>query len=102
MTLHDTEPTAAYDLRGVTRTYSLGGHEVRAVRELDLTIEAGEALVVVGPSGSGKTTLLQLLGGLDRPTSGSVLFDGHDLARMREATLTDLRSRSFGFVFQGF
>ncbi|TML23280.1 MAG: ABC transporter ATP-binding protein [Actinobacteria bacterium] len=92
----------AYELSGVSRTYSLGGHEVRAVRELDLVVDAGEPVVVVGPSGSGKTTLLQLLGGLDRPTAGSVRFEGRDLAQMRDRELSGLRLQTFGFVFQQF
>jgi putative ABC transport system ATP-binding protein len=98
----DPEPVPAYELRGVSRTYTLGGHRVEAVRELDLVIDAGESVVVVGPSGSGKTTLLQLLGGLDRPSSGSVLFEGHDLARMGDGELSQLRLQTFGFVFQQF
>ena len=63
----------------------------QAVRDLDLEIDRGEFLVVVGPSGSGKTTLLQLLGALDRPTSGEVKFEGRDLARLPDAELTSLR-----------
>jgi putative ABC transport system ATP-binding protein len=98
----DLEPVPAYELRGVSRTYTLGGHRVEAVRELDLVIDAGESVVVVGPSGSGKTTLLQLLGGLDRPSSGSVLFEGRDLARMGDGELSQLRLQTFGFVFQQF
>jgi putative ABC transport system ATP-binding protein len=102
MSMSGGERMPAYDLKGVTRTYSLGGHEVRAVRDLDLTVDAGESLVVVGPSGSGKTTLLQLLGGLDRPTSGSVLFEGRDLAKLGDGDLSALRLDTFGFVFQQF
>jgi putative ABC transport system ATP-binding protein len=98
----DLEPVPAYELRGVSRTYTLGGHRVEAVRELDLVIDAGESVVVVGPSGSGKTTLLQLLGGLDRPSSGSVLFEGRDLARLGDGELSQLRLQTFGFVFQQF
>ena len=92
----------AYELAGVSRTYSLGGHQVRALRELDLVIGAGESVVVVGPSGSGKTTLLQLLGGLDRPTAGSVRFEGRDLAQLGDRELSRLRLATFGFVFQQF
>ena len=102
MTVTDLECGIAYELSGVSRTYSLGGHEVRAVRELDLVVDAGEPVVVVGPSGSGKTTLLQLLGGLDRPTAGSVRFEGRDLAQMRDRELSGLRLQTFGFVFQQF
>jgi ABC-type polar amino acid transport system ATPase subunit len=102
VTVTDLEPTPAYELRGVSRSYSLGGHTVEAIRELDLVIDAGESVVVVGPSGSGKTTLLQLLGGLDRPTSGTVLFEARDLARMGDGELSRLRLQTFGFVFQQF
>jgi putative ABC transport system ATP-binding protein len=102
MIVTDLDPTPAYDLRGVSRTYTLGGHEVRAVRELDLVVEAAESIVVVGPSGSGKTTLLQLLGGLDRATSGAVFFEGRDLARLGDRELSRLRLETFGFVFQQF
>ncbi|HSG14282.1 MAG TPA: ABC transporter ATP-binding protein [Gaiellaceae bacterium] len=92
----------AYELRGVSKTYSLGGHHVHAVREVDLTIDAGDAVAIVGPSGSGKTTLLQLLGGLDRPSAGAVLFEGRDMAAMGDGELSSLRLRSVGFVFQQF
>ena len=63
------ERVPIYELQGVSKTYALGGGQVHAVRELDLTIESGDAVAIVGPSGSGKTTLLQLLGGLDRKRS---------------------------------
>jgi putative ABC transport system ATP-binding protein len=96
------EGAALYELRGATKSYGQGASRVDAVRDLDLTIEAGEFVAVVGPSGSGKTTLLQLLGGLDRPTSGSILFEGRDLAALREAELTRLRLDTIGFVFQQF
>jgi ABC-type lipoprotein export system ATPase subunit len=102
VTVTDLERAPAYELRGVSRTYSLGGHQVQAVRELDLVVGAGDSVVVVGPSGSGKTTLLQLLGGLDRPTSGSVLFEGRDLAKLGDGELSRLRLGTFGFVFQQF
>ena len=91
-----------YELRGVTKSYGQGAARVEAVSDLDLTIDAGDFVAVVGPSGSGKTTLLQLLGGLDRPTSGSILFEGRDLAALREAELTRLRLGTIGFVFQQF
>jgi putative ABC transport system ATP-binding protein len=75
---------------------------VRAVRDLSLTIESGDFVTVAGPSGSGKTTLLQLLGALDRPTEGAILFEGSDLATLKEAELTALRLATIGFVFQQF
>jgi putative ABC transport system ATP-binding protein len=101
MTMLD-EGAALYELRGVTKSYGEGASRVDAVRDLDLTIDAGEFVAVVGPSGSGKTTLLQLLGGLDRPSSGAILFEGRDLAALREGELTRLRLDTIGFVFQQF
>jgi ABC-type lipoprotein export system ATPase subunit len=94
--------TPAYELRGVSKRYDLGGGQVRAVTEVDLSIGAGEAVAIAGPSGSGKTTLLQLLGGLDRPSSGVVHFEGRDLAALGDSELSALRLRTFGFVFQQF
>ena len=72
------------------------------MQEVELTIEQGEFVALEGPSGSGKTTLLQLLGALDRPSSGRVFFEGRDLAELRDRALAELRLRSFGFVFQHF
>jgi putative ABC transport system ATP-binding protein len=91
-----------YELRGVTRTFSQGSLRIDAVGDVDLTIGEREFLVVAGPSGSGKTTLLQLLGALDRPTAGSVLFEGRDLAELGDRELARLRLEAFGFVFQQF
>jgi len=91
-----------YSLRNVERRYERGGVQVLAVHDLDLEIAAGEFLSLEGPSGSGKTTLLQLLGALDAPTSGSITFDGTELARVGDRTLTDIRARHVGFVFQQF
>jgi putative ABC transport system ATP-binding protein len=93
---------AIYELRDVTKKFRQGAAEVRAVESVDLTVAAGEFLVVAGPSGSGKTTLLQLLGGLDRPTSGELMFEGRDLTRLGDAALARLRLETFGFVFQQF
>ena len=91
-----------YQLRGVSKSYGQGATEIRAVRDADLTVARGAFLVVAGPSGSGKTTLLQLLGALDRPSSGEILFEGRDLARLPDRELTKLRLRTIGFVFQQF
>jgi putative ABC transport system ATP-binding protein len=91
-----------YDLRRVTRSYGSGATSVDALHEIDLRIERGEFVAVIGPSGSGKTTLLQLLGALDRPTSGEVVFEGRDLAALKESELTRLRLGTIGFVFQQF
>jgi putative ABC transport system ATP-binding protein len=94
--------TPIYELRQVRRSYGKDETRVDAVRDVDLVIERGEFVAIVGPSGSGKTTLLQLLGGLDRPTSGEVRFEGRNLAKLKESELTSLRLGTIGFVFQQF
>ncbi|MFC9246847.1 ABC transporter ATP-binding protein [Streptomyces sp. NPDC057136] len=91
-----------YQLRGVTKRYRRGKTIVNALDGVDLTIEDGGRLVIQGPTGGGKSTLLQMLGGLDRPTEGSVELDGVDLAKLPEARLTKVRAESIGFVFQSF
>jgi putative ABC transport system ATP-binding protein len=96
------ETTAVYELRNVSRTYMLGGVAVHAVREIDLTLAAGESVAIVGPSGSGKTTLLQLLGALDRASDGELLFEAKDIGRLGDHALSELRLDVLGFVFQQF
>jgi putative ABC transport system ATP-binding protein len=91
-----------YKLTGVTKKYQKGRVTVDALAGVDLVIEDGEWLAIQGPTGHGKTTLLQVLGGLDRPTSGIVDFDGQDLAAMRETQVTKVRAVSMGFIFQTF
>jgi putative ABC transport system ATP-binding protein len=91
-----------YELVDVGKVFSRGPTLIHAVRDVELTIEAGELVALEGPSGSGKTTLLQLLGALDRPSSGHVRFEGRDLAELPDGELAELRLRSFGFVFQQF
>jgi putative ABC transport system ATP-binding protein len=102
MHAHDDGDLPIYELRGVSKIFGRGPAEVRALRDVDLTINAGELVALVGPSGSGKTTLLQLLGGLDRPTTGEVLFEGREMAELRDAELAALRLGTIGFVFQQF
>ncbi len=97
-----TSRAPVYELRGVSKSYALGSGQVHAVRTSSLTIEAGDSVAIVGPSGSGKTTLLQLLGGLDRPSAGSVRFEGRDMAGMGDARAAPASPRTFGFVFQQF
>ncbi len=92
--------TTLYELQNVERVYGSGPGAVRAVNGIDLVIEAGEFLAIEGPSGSGKSTLLQLLGALDRPTGGSLRFDGQEMRELSDHELTSLRSREIGFVFQ--
>jgi putative ABC transport system ATP-binding protein len=91
-----------YELEGVSKTFRQGSIEIHAVDDVDLQIREHEFVVVAGPSGSGKTTLLQLLGALDRPSAGSVLFEGRNLAALGDGQLAWLRLEAFGFVFQQF
>lgn len=91
-----------YELTDVRKTFRRGDATVQALDGVDLTIDSGEFLAVQGPTGQGKSTLLLLLGGLDRPSSGSVIFEGRDLARLGEDELAGLRASEFGFVFQTF
>jgi putative ABC transport system ATP-binding protein len=89
-----------FTARGLTKTYRTGEIEVRALREVDLDVGAGEFIVLLGPSGSGKSTLLNILGGLDVPSAGEVRFRDQDLSAASEAELTAFRRRHVGFVFQ--
>ena len=91
-----------YKLTNVTKDYPKGRETVHALRGVNVEIPDGEWMAIQGPTGHGKTTLLQILGGLDRPTSGSVDFDGRDLARTRETAMTKVRANSIGFIFQTF
>jgi putative ABC transport system ATP-binding protein len=101
--INDTDPaTPLYRLSKVDKTYRKNGHDILAVRDIDLSIQDGEWLAVQGKTGHGKTTLLQLLGGLDRPTAGSIQFAGQDLATAPEARVRKVRAGSFGFIFQTF
>ena len=93
---------AAFAVRGLTKIYGSGAGEVRALRGVDLDVKRGETLVLLGPSGSGKSTLLNILGGLDRPTSGTVMFHGRDLAAASLHELTRYRRTAVGFIFQFF
>ena len=90
------------ETRGLRKVYGSGDTEVRALDGVDLTVEKGEFVAVVGTSGSGKSTLLHMLGGLDRPTSGTVTVGGRELSAMRDEELTIFRRRKIGFVFQNY
>jgi putative ABC transport system ATP-binding protein len=91
-----------YTLTGVTKIYQKGRQPVTALAGVDLVIGDGEWLAIQGPTGHGKTTLLQILGGLDRPTSGTVDFGGHKLSAMPEHQITKVRAAMIGFIFQTF
>ncbi|AHG91893.1 ABC transporter related protein [Gemmatirosa kalamazoonensis] len=87
---------------GVRRAFPLGGRTVEALRGVTLDVDAGEYVAVVGPSGCGKSTMLNVLGAVDRPTSGTVTVDGRDLGALRDRDATEFRLRRVGFVFQRF
>lgn len=88
--------------RELTKVYGRGETEVHALDGVNLSVEKGEFLAVVGTSGSGKSTLLHMLGGLDKPTAGSVMVDGNELSEMTDDELTIFRRRNIGFVFQNY
>jgi putative ABC transport system ATP-binding protein len=93
---------AIVEVTGLTKTYGSGDTAVTALDHVDLSVDAGEFVAVMGPSGCGKSTLLNLIGGLDKPTSGTVKIGGDDIAEMDDATVTKMRRRRLGFVFQFF
>jgi putative ABC transport system ATP-binding protein len=95
-------PEYVVQAQGLKKTYKLGKTEVQALRGVDLNASAGEFLAVMGVSGSGKSTLLHLLGGLDRPSEGSIKIDGVDISKLKDNQLADIRSKKIGFVFQFF
>ena len=95
-------PKPIIQLAGITKTYKTGDVEVHALIGVDLVVESGEMVAIMGPSGSGKSTLMNVLGCLDRPTKGSYLFEGHEVATLQKRELSALRLSAFGFVFQGF
>ena len=93
---------AIVEVSGLTKVYGAGDTAVTALDHVDLSVDAGEFVAIMGPSGCGKSTLLNLVGGLDKPTSGMVRIAGDDIAEMDDATVTKLRRRRLGFVFQFF
>jgi len=90
------------ELKNIEKNYRRGVENVRALRGVNLTIDAGELMAIVGPSGAGKTTLLHILGCLDQPSNGDVIFDGVNTASMPESQLVKIRREKIGFVFQQF
>lgn len=97
---NSANPDAVFSVRAVTKVYPMGEVEVHALRGVDLDLHRGQFTVLLGPSGSGKSTLLNILGGLDVPTAGTVLFNGQDLTTASERELTMFRRNAVGFVFQ--
>ena len=91
---------ALLELKGVTRTFASAPGSPEVLRGIDFTIDAGESAAIVGPSGCGKSTLLNLIGTLDKPTSGTITFDGQDIQSLSDAEVAAFRNRSIGFVFQ--
>ncbi len=96
------ESNSLIEMHSVRKTYPMGDLTVHALRGLDLIVARGEFIVLLGPSGSGKTTTLNILGGLDRPSDGTVIVDGEEIARFSERRLTSFRRTKVGFIFQFF
>ncbi len=92
----------AASIRNLTKEYVLGGETVHALREVDLDVPEGDYVAIMGPSGSGKSTLLNLLGCLDRPSSGSIFLGDDDVSRMNDDGLSEIRASRIGFVFQSY
>ena len=88
--------------KGLKKIYGSGENEVRALDGVEINVEKGEFIAIVGTSGSGKSTLLHMLGGLDRPTEGSVTVDGKDIFSLKDEELTIFRRRKIGFIFQNY
>lgn len=93
---------ALIEVKNLSKIYGSGEAEVKALKNINLNIEQGEFVAIVGPSGSGKSTLLNLLGGVDKPSSGEVIIKGESIYKLREKELSILRRRKLGFVFQFF
>ncbi|MBV8374843.1 MAG: ABC transporter ATP-binding protein [Candidatus Eremiobacteraeota bacterium] len=96
------DSTPAIDLRDIHKTYENGALKVPVLHGISFTIDRGEYVAIMGPSGSGKSTLMNLIGCLDRPTTGDYVLDGVDVSKLDDNALADLRLRKLGFVFQGF
>jgi len=97
-----TSVPALIDLKNITKRYRLGDEILNALDGVSLQIQAGEFVAITGPSGSGKTTLANIIGGLDRPTDGTIVVDNNDLSHVRDGKLSAYRNRYVGFVFQSF
>lgn len=94
--------SAVIELKNVTKTYHLGDEVLNALDNVSFSVQAGEFIAITGPSGSGKSTLANIIGGLDRPSTGSVVVDGNDLSHVTDRQLSDYRNQHIGFIFQSF
>lgn len=94
--------SALFEARHVTKVYPMGKQKVHALRGVSFAAKPGDFLAIMGPSGSGKSTLMHIIGCLDRPTEGNVLFEGLDVSKASDTTLADIRNQKIGFVFQQF
>jgi putative ABC transport system ATP-binding protein len=90
------------ELKNITKTYPMGKRELRVLQGVSLNVDKGEMVAIMGPSGSGKTTLLNMIGLLDRPTSGSYILDGKEVSRLSGGELAKVRGQKIGFIFQTF
>lgn len=88
------------EFKNVSRIYTSGDHELKALDNVNMTLESGKFVVILGPSGAGKSTLLNMLGGLDSPTSGQIIVDGNDISKLSNNELAEYRAKLVGFVFQ--
>src|SRR5260221_4306307 len=93
---------AVIDIQGISKIYKMGELEVPALRGVSLKVYEGEFISIMGPSGSGKSTMLQILGALDKPTSGEYYLDGVNVAKLKDNQLAEIRNKKIGFVFQSF
>ena len=94
--------TKLIELKGINKTYRNGDQELRVLKDIDLEVEKGEFVAIMGPSGSGKSTLMNVIGLLDRPTSGDYFLDGQEVGNLSEKKLAHVRNEQIGFVFQQF
>jgi len=94
--------TAIIECRNLVKDYEVGDDTVHVLKGISFTVNKGEFVAITGPSGSGKSTMMHIIGALDTPTSGDFLINGHDVSKMSEDELADLRGRTIGFVFQAF
>ena len=91
-----------FQLQGLSKTYQMGEVEVHALRDVDLTIDEGEFVAILGASGSGKSTLMHIVGFMDKPSTGSIVFEGKDVSTLGDQARARLRGEKIGFVFQAF